>query len=54
MIPMLPAVNYYHKALHLECCSSPRSVSLRVRSLDGSKLKLLGKNLTDFVVIMTR
>ena len=27
MIPMLRAVNYYHKALHLECCSSPRSVS---------------------------
>ena len=21
----LEAVNYYHKALHLECCSSPRS-----------------------------
>ena len=21
------AVNYYHKALHLGCCSSPRSVS---------------------------
>ena len=24
---MLPAVNYYHKALHLGCCSSPRSAS---------------------------
>ena len=23
----LPAVNYYHKALHLRCCSSPRSAS---------------------------
>ena len=23
----LEAVNYYHKALHLECCSSPRSAS---------------------------
>ena len=23
----LPAVNYYHKALHLGCSSSPRSVS---------------------------
>ena len=22
---MLEAVNYYHKALHLGCCSSPRS-----------------------------
>ena len=22
---LLPAVNYYHKALHLGCCSSPRS-----------------------------
>ena len=25
---MLPAVNYYHKALHLGCCSSPRSASV--------------------------
>ena len=24
---MLPAVNYYHKALHLGRCSSPRSAS---------------------------
>ena len=24
---MLEAVNYYHKALHLGCCSSPRSAS---------------------------
>ena len=24
---MLEAVNYYHKALHLGCCCSPRSVS---------------------------
>ena len=23
----LPAVNYYHKTLHLGCCSSPRSAS---------------------------
>ena len=23
----LQAVNYYHEALHLRCCSSPRSVS---------------------------
>ena len=23
----LPAVNYYYKALHLRCCSSPRSAS---------------------------
>ena len=23
----LPAVNYYHKALHRRCCSSPRSAS---------------------------
>ena len=23
----LEAVNYYHKALHLGCCSSPRSAS---------------------------
>ena len=24
---LLPAVNYYHKALHIGCCSSPRSAS---------------------------
>ena len=24
---LLPAVNYYHKELHLGCCSSPRSAS---------------------------
>ena len=24
---LLPAVNYYHKVLHLGCCSSPRSTS---------------------------
>ena len=23
----LPAVNYYHKVLHLGCCSNPRSAS---------------------------
>ena len=27
IIVQLPAVNYYHKALHLGCCSSPRSTS---------------------------
>ena len=26
-IPPLEAVNYYHKALHLGCCRSPRSAS---------------------------
>ena len=31
----LPAVNYYHKALHVGCCSSPRS---------GSTLKDQNKN----------
>ena len=24
---LVPAINYYHKALHLGCCSSPRSAS---------------------------
>ena len=24
---LLKAVNYYHRALHLRCCSSPRSAS---------------------------
>ena len=24
---LLPAVNYYHKALHLGCCSSPTTTS---------------------------
>ena len=27
MIIKKEAVNYYHKVLHLGCCSSPRSVS---------------------------
>ena len=27
IILMNPAINYYHKALHLGCCSSPRSAS---------------------------
>ena len=26
-IPEVDLVNYYHKALHLRCCSSPRSAS---------------------------
>ena len=26
--PELEAVNYYHKALHLGCCSSPRSTAV--------------------------
>ena len=29
---LLPAVNYYHKALHLGCCSSPRSASGVIRA----------------------
>ena len=27
IVKRLPPVNYYHKALHLGCCSSPRSTS---------------------------
>ena len=27
LYPLSEAVNYYHKALHLGCCSSPRSAS---------------------------
>ena len=30
MLFELEAVNYYHKALHLECCSSPRSASEKI------------------------
>ena len=30
---LLPAVNYYHKALHLGCCSSPRSASAKSYSI---------------------
>ena len=30
----LKAVNYYHKALRLGCCSSPRSASARVLSIN--------------------
>ena len=29
----LPAVNYYHKELHLECYSSPRSASASIVTL---------------------
>ena len=32
--PLLSAVNYYHKELHLGCCSSPRSASGSI--VDGS------------------
>ena len=34
------AVNYYHKALHLGCCSSPRSASdhITVLKIDGAIL----------------
>ena len=28
------AVNYYHKALHLGCCSSPRSASANVPNFE--------------------
>ena len=28
VIYILSAVNYYHKVLHLGCCSSPRSTSV--------------------------
>ena len=36
---VLPAVNYYHKALHLGCCSSPRSASDRSHGKGGLKEK---------------
>ena len=36
-IPLtLSAVNYYHKALHLGCCSSPRSAADYIHITDGS------------------
>ena len=36
-IPLtLSAVNYYHKALHLGCCSSPRSAADYIHTTDGS------------------
>ena len=44
----LPAVNYYHKVLHLECWSSSRSTSefsFYFKSLFAHNLKLLGTNL---------
>ena len=40
---MLPAVNYYHKALHLGCCSSPRSASDDMLSI--RMLKLCGESI---------
>ena len=33
MLLRLPVVNYYHKALHLGCWSSPRSVSVYIMQL---------------------
>ena len=35
----LPAVNYYHKTLHLGCCSSPRSTSGMCPLHQGTFLK---------------
>ena len=38
----LEAVNYYHKVLHLGCCSSPRSASdslLSSRKYHGEEVK---------------
>ena len=39
----LEAVNYYHKALHLGCCSSPRSASgfIFINRTDQMRLYLL-------------
>ena len=53
------AVNYYHKALHLGCCSSPRSASdifksifrrvldkhapLKIKKLRGNQAKFMTK-----------
>ena len=37
----LKAINYYHKALHLGCCSSPRSASGKKESLTTSKFSSL-------------
>ena len=39
---LLQAVNYYHKALHLGCCSSPRSASgISLDWVSNSKCNLI-------------
>ena len=35
----LPAVNYYHKALHLGCCSSPRSASSYCSTVESDRFR---------------
>ena len=49
LLQRLPAVNYYHKALHLGCCSSPRSATANssdtVKSFDRLiKIKVCESN----------
>ena len=52
---MEPAVNYYHKALHLGCCSSPRFASgnLNINSMSNKfgNLKLITQGNIDILII---
>ena len=46
----LPAVNYYHKVIHLGCCSSLRYASAAKMSLFIVKLLFLGFTFDVFIV----
>ena len=50
---MLDAVNYYHKALHLGCCSSPRSVSYFGKCLLINQRKIVA-TFVDTALILLR
>ena len=43
------AVNYYHKALHLGCCSSPRSVSVHIPYHEQQKKQFIHSFILSFI-----
>ena len=49
----LPAVNYYHKALHLGCCSSSRSASATLVSVYFVNPQLRHKIKTNYIKFQT-
>ena len=52
---LLEAVNYYHKALHLGCCSSPRSVSYFGKCLLINRRKIVATFVdTDLILLRNK
>ena len=50
----LPAVNYYQKALHLECCSSPRSASdMAILSKNSIQYHHINQALREMILVLT-